>query len=84
MPVLQPAEIWKKTGRYEIEELFKLEDRKGRRARPGDDPRGGAHLPRRPDVRSYRELPLISTRSRPRSATSRGRAPGSCGPASSR
>src|SRR5712691_8002377 len=29
MPVLQPAEIWRATGRYEIEELFKLEDRKG-------------------------------------------------------
>src|ERR671914_849733 len=29
MPVLQPAEIWRTTGRYEIEELFKLEDRRG-------------------------------------------------------
>src|SRR3954454_12693584 len=29
MPVLQPAEAWEKTGRYAIEELFKLEDRKG-------------------------------------------------------
>src|ERR671919_1357850 len=29
MPVLQPAEIWKRTGRYEIDELFKLADRKG-------------------------------------------------------
>src|SRR5918999_2655132 len=29
MPVLQPAELWKRTGRYGIEELFKLEDRKG-------------------------------------------------------
>ena len=29
MPVLQPAELWEKTGRYAIEELFKLEDRKG-------------------------------------------------------
>ena len=28
MPVLQPAEPWKKTGRYEIDELFKLRDRK--------------------------------------------------------
>ena len=31
MPVLQPAEPWQTTGRYEIDELFKLEDRKGRR-----------------------------------------------------
>src|ERR687898_2906351 len=28
MPVLQPAEIWKRTGRYGIEELFKLKDRR--------------------------------------------------------
>src|SRR3954470_19433657 len=28
MPVLQPAELWKKTGRYEIDELFKLRDRR--------------------------------------------------------
>jgi prolyl-tRNA synthetase len=28
MPVLQPAEIWRESGRYEIPELFKLEDRK--------------------------------------------------------
>src|ERR671930_2705020 len=29
MPVLQPAELWRRTGRYDIEELFKLEDRRG-------------------------------------------------------
>src|SRR5712671_2193946 len=29
MPVLQPAEPWRKTGRYAIDELFKLEDRRG-------------------------------------------------------
>ena len=29
MPVLQPAEPWRKSGRLEIEELFKLIDRKG-------------------------------------------------------
>ncbi|MDP8968748.1 MAG: proline--tRNA ligase [Actinomycetota bacterium] len=29
MPVLQPAEAWRKTGRYEIDELLKLKDRKG-------------------------------------------------------
>ena len=30
MPVLTPAELWKATGRYEIPELFKLQDRNGR------------------------------------------------------
>ncbi|MFP5365059.1 MAG: proline--tRNA ligase [Thermoleophilia bacterium] len=29
MPVLQPAEPWRRTGRYEIDELLKLQDRKG-------------------------------------------------------
>ena len=29
MPVLQPAEMWRRTGRYEIDELMKLNDRKG-------------------------------------------------------
>ncbi len=29
MPVLQPAEAWHRTGRYEIDELLKLKDRKG-------------------------------------------------------
>jgi prolyl-tRNA synthetase len=29
MPVLNPAEIWRRTGRYDIDELFKLNDRKG-------------------------------------------------------
>jgi prolyl-tRNA synthetase len=59
MPLLQPAEPWKRTGRYAIEELFKLEDRKG-------SPHVLAmtheealtfHVAR--DIRSYRELPKI-------------------------
>lgn len=29
MPVMLPAELWKATGRYEIDELFKLKDRRG-------------------------------------------------------
>src|SRR3954469_11042409 len=28
MPVMLPAELWKKTGRYDIDELFKLKDRR--------------------------------------------------------
>src|SRR5919198_3988016 len=28
MPVLQPAELWRQTGRYGIDELFKLKDRR--------------------------------------------------------
>src|SRR2546425_10226819 len=30
-PVLTPAELWEETGRYRIPELFKLQDRVGRR-----------------------------------------------------
>jgi prolyl-tRNA synthetase len=29
MPVLHPAEPWRRTGRYDIDELFKLNDRRG-------------------------------------------------------
>src|SRR3954469_3564132 len=29
MPALRPAEPWQKSGRYHIDELFKLKDRKG-------------------------------------------------------
>ena len=48
MPVLHPAELWQRTGRYGIDELFKLKDRRGRRHGAGDDPRGGRHLARLP------------------------------------
>ncbi len=59
MPVLQPAEPWQRTGRYEIDELFKLDDRKG-------SPHVLAmtheealtyHVAR--EIRSYRELPKL-------------------------
>ena len=59
MPVLQPAEAWKTTGRYGIEELFKLEDRKGAPmvlAMTHEECLTW-HVAR--DVRSYRELPLM-------------------------
>src|SRR4051794_35898591 len=29
MPVLTPAELWRRSGRYGIDEVFKLQDRKG-------------------------------------------------------
>src|SRR3954471_8351481 len=29
MPVINPAELWQRTGRYGIEEVFKLKDRRG-------------------------------------------------------
>ena len=59
MPVLHPAEIWKRSGRYEIEELFKLEDRRGAElvlAMTHEEPLTW-HLAR--EIRSYRDLPLM-------------------------
>ena len=59
MPVLQPAEAWKKTGRYEIDELFKLEDRKGTPMvlAMTHEECVTYHVAR--EVRSYRDLPLM-------------------------
>ena len=49
MPVLQPAELWKRTGRYrDRRSCSSSKDRKGSAARPRDDARGGGDLPRRP------------------------------------
>ena len=59
MPVLQPAENWEKTGRYAIEELFKLEDRKGSPMvlAMTHEEAVTDHVAR--EVRSYRDLPLM-------------------------
>jgi prolyl-tRNA synthetase len=59
MPVLQPAEPWEKTGRYGIEELFKLEDRKGSPLvlAMTHEECVTHHVAR--EVRSYRDLPLM-------------------------
>jgi len=59
MPVLQPAELWKRSGRYEIDELFKLEDRKGADhvLALSHEETLTFHVAR--EVRSYRDLPRI-------------------------
>ncbi|HEX4669663.1 MAG TPA: proline--tRNA ligase [Solirubrobacterales bacterium] len=59
MPVLQPAENWQKTGRYAIDELFKLEDRKGSPMvlAMTSEEAVTDHVAR--EVRSYRDLPLM-------------------------
>src|SRR3954468_21062590 len=59
MPVLQPAELWRKSGRYAIDELFKLQDRRG----PdlvlalSHEENLTFHVAR--EIRSYRDLPKI-------------------------
>jgi prolyl-tRNA synthetase len=59
MPVLQPAEIWKRTDRYEIPELFKLRDRKETELALAMTHEEAVtyHVAR--EIRSYRELPMI-------------------------
>jgi prolyl-tRNA synthetase len=59
MPVLHPAEPWRRTGRYEIDEMFKLTDRRGADmvlAMTHEEIVTG-HVA--DAVRSYRDLPLI-------------------------
>jgi prolyl-tRNA synthetase len=59
MPVLQPAELWRRTGRYEIEELFKLKDRKDADLVLAMTHEENVTHHVAQEVRSYRELPLI-------------------------
>ena len=57
-PVLTPAELWERTGRYGIPELFKLEDRAGRRfVLPMTHEETFTFHAK--EIQSYRELPQI-------------------------
>src|SRR5438445_6837696 len=59
MPVLHPAEPWRRTGRYAIEELFKLKDRKGADMVLALTHEEIVTQHIASAVRSYRDLPLI-------------------------
>ena len=59
MPVLQPAELWRRTGRYGIEELFKLNDRRGADLVLAMTHEEVVTTHVAAAVKSYRELPLI-------------------------
>ena len=59
MPVLQPAELWRRTGRYEIDELFKLNDRRGADLVLAMTHEECLTLHVSREVRSYRQLPRI-------------------------
>src|ERR687888_790547 len=59
MPVLQPAELWQKSGRYGIDELFKLKDRKDADLVLAMTHEEVITLHIAREVRSYRELPMI-------------------------
>src|ERR671921_862861 len=58
MPVLNPAEIWKRSGRYSIPELFKLEDRRGAELVLAMTHEEAVTTHVAPAVRSYRDLPF--------------------------
>jgi prolyl-tRNA synthetase len=58
MPVLQPAELWKKSGRYAIDELFKLRDRRDAELVLALTHEEAVTYHVAADVRSYRDLPF--------------------------
>src|SRR5215210_8652778 len=59
MPVMHPAELWKASGRYDIDELFKLQDRRGAELvlAMTHEENIAWHVAR--EIRSYRDLPKI-------------------------
>src|SRR5436305_267699 len=59
MPVLLPAELWKRSGRYGIDELFKLHDRRGADLVLAMTHEEVVTTHVAQVVRSYRDLPLI-------------------------
>jgi prolyl-tRNA synthetase len=59
LPLLQPAEAWRRSGRYEIDELFKLEDRRGAEMVLAMTHEEAITQLVAAEVRSYRELPLM-------------------------
>jgi prolyl-tRNA synthetase len=59
MPVLHPAEPWRRTGRYDIDELFKLKDRRGADLVLAMTHEEIVTQHVASAVRSYRDLPLI-------------------------
>ena len=59
MPVLHPAEIWKRSGRYDIDVVFKLKDRTDRDLVLAVTHEGIVALHASQTIRSYRDLPQI-------------------------
>ncbi len=59
MPVLQPAENWRKTGRYDIDELFKLTDRRGAELVLAMTHEENITFHAAREIRSYRDLPKL-------------------------
>src|SRR4051795_8158478 len=59
MPVMHPADPWRRTGRYDIDELFKLKDRRGADMVLAMTHEEIVTTHMAQIVRSYRDLPMI-------------------------
>lgn len=61
MPIVQPAEIWQQTGRWDVygDEMFRLKDRHQRDFCLGPTHEEMVTTLIKQDVRSYRQLPLL-------------------------
>jgi prolyl-tRNA synthetase len=61
MPIMQPSELWKESGRWEVygEEMFRLHDRHGREFCLGPTHEEMITSLVRDEVRSYKQLPLM-------------------------
>ena len=61
MPIMQPAELWKETGRWDVygDEMFRLQDRHNRDFCLGPTHEELITTLVKTDVRSYRQLPLM-------------------------
>jgi prolyl-tRNA synthetase len=59
MPVVTPAELWRRSGRYDIDEVFKLKDRRGADfvLALSHEETLTFHVAR--EIRSYRDLPKL-------------------------
>ena len=59
MPVITPAELWRRSGRYDIDEVFKLKDRRGADLILALTHEETVTLHVAQAVRSYRQLPML-------------------------
>jgi prolyl-tRNA synthetase len=59
MPVLNPAELWQRTGRWDIPQLYKLEDSSGRPYALAMTHEECVTFHAAREIRSYKELPQI-------------------------
>ena len=84
-PALLPKEPYEASGRWSEygDGIFRLKDRKGADYLLGPTHEEMFTLLVKDLYSSYKDLPLACTRSRPSTATSRGRGPGCCAAASS-